>query len=284
MLAEVQKLVPFVETPSFSFIMAASETDSVKNEDPRPKYDLTNNTRFKSVYDAVLKSTWGSTIPPSLCYVIAEFGWIYIDSSLLTREEQDYIFEMITSQRQTEKFAQSEWNLLCRHSRDRKWIGYARGTNKYEEPSDLFHRLCDGKRHTICLMDVDETGYICGGYASAAWGAGGSPVKDDDTFLFVIRPKGKRAVFHRKRDDSGKLIERNGILNSRAGGFNFGFNTFSWGISSKYYQSEEGMRAIHTSVDDYYTHQSKRELVGKVFQLGWSGHWTDFEVFQLVNE
>ena len=256
--------------------MASSvEENDNANEPPamrKPGAKVPDNGRFRELYDTVCESELGSTLPPPLCREIAEFGRLFVDSVLLNEEEQAYLAEMIQSQSQTEHFKYAEWNLLNRHSRD---------GDQFDWAFNEFHKLCDGKSNTICLMNVEETGWICGGYASAAWGSGGYNVgtKDDDAFLFVIRPENKRKIFHRKRDEEGKLVAEHGILNSYPDGFNFGYNTFWWGNGNR---SDEGQRIIRGHPDDYYTFESMQDLTGYE-QKGYERpHWSDYEVFQLV--
>ena len=247
--------------------MAALEPQSnVDSVDRTPKHDLMNNPRFKSLYEAVSESELGSTIPPPISNVIAQFGWIIMDSKLLTEEEQDYMLEMIESQQQTEKFKCCDWKLLCRASD-------GDGTQKQ------FHDACDGKKHTVCLMEVEETGYICGGYASTEWKSTdyNTGAKDDDAFLFVIRPIEKRNVFHRKRHENGDLCRSDGILYNKGDGFNFGYNTLFWGNENT---EERRIKMIRISSDtQYFTYESEIDVVGR---KGWGcTQWKDYEVFQL---
>ena len=246
---------------------------SAAKKEQESKDTPTEDQHFRELYEAISASELGSILPPPLCREIAEFGKLFVDSVLLTEEEQTYLVEMIESQSQTERFKNAEWKLLNRHSRDGDQFDWA-----YNE----FHKLCDGKTNTICLMNVEETGWICGGYASAAWNSSGFNVaaKDDDAFLFVIRPENKRKIFHRKRDEEGKLIREHGILNSYPDGFNFGYNTFWWGDGTR---SDEGQRMIQGAANNYYTFESLSELTGHDHD-GWSdySHWEDYEVFQLV--
>eukprot|EP01083_Nonionella_stella_P258302 883074_1 len=138
-------------------------------------------------------------MPPEIILLIVEFIQAFIDSTILNDEEKNYLFQLITEQNQTAQFKNCEWELL------------ARGTTNGMKQS-IFHEYCDGKQNTICLLDIHSTGFICGGYASSAWQSTDSnyQVKDDNAYLFVIRPKSKRKIFHRKKNNDGVLIEPNG--------------------------------------------------------------------------
>lgn len=251
--------------------MAAHVTGS-DDENGQSSLQKTNekepdNEHFGELFDAISTSELGSILPSSICREIAEFGRIFVDSVLLTEEQQAVLVQLIESQSQTKQFENAEWKLLCRHSRDGDQFDWA-----YNE----FHKLCDGKRNTICLLKVKETGWICGGYASAAWHSAGVNVaaKDDNAFLFVIRSENEWKVFHRKRDEDGKLLRENGILNSSLDGFNFGYNSFWWGNG---YQNDLGQRVVLGTAGNYYTFESLKDLTGHT-----NTSWSDYEVFHLI--
>ena len=239
----------------------------------KSKNKLMSDERFRALYAAICASELGASVPPIICREIAEFGHILLDSSLLTAEEEGYLIGMIESQSQTEQFKGAEWNLLCRYSRDGVDAQYARA-------QELFHNTCDGKKHTVCLLDVKETGWICGGYASTEWKSTGSntAAKDENAFLFVIRPAEKRKVFHRKRNGKGDLIQPDrGILYNRGDGFNFGYNDFFWGNN---YRTFDQVSQIYTrNGSQYFDWDAAEELTGQKAHP--NPHWTDFEVYQL---
>merc|ERR1712168_332046 len=109
---------------------------------------------------------------------------------------------------------------------------------------------------------MGETGWLCGGYASTEWEStlSNTKGKDEDAFLFVIRPADKRKVFHRQRNCDGEVVEpEGGILFNRGDGFNFGYNTLFWGNAN---QSEERIREIWADTG-YFTHESPNALIGQ---------------------
>ena len=140
--------------------------------------------------------------------------------------------------------------------------------------------------NTVCLLDVSSTGYICGGYASTAWSNSyEDDKKDDNAFLFVIRPIEARKVFHRKRDENGKLLEKNGIWNSVYDGFNFGHDTFYWG------DADTNPKTVYIQPEqDFFQYGNANDVVGeekRVFKKSAWGNkerrgFSDYEVFQLV--
>ena len=79
---------------------------------------------------------------------------IFVDSAMLTIERQRYLVEMIGSHSQMEQYR--DWKLMC-------WTPRHRDTQKVFGPG--FNR----KEHTVCLMEVQETEWICGGYGSTEW-------------------------------------------------------------------------------------------------------------------
>ena len=143
--------------------------------------------------------------------IICDFSKLCIDSVILTQEEQEFLISIIDSQSETKQLQYAEWHLLCRGSRD--------GVKQ-----KAFHDACDGQKHTVCLLDVNSTGYVCGGYASTAGASTryNTRAKDDNAFLFVLRPVEARKVCSRKRDDeTGKLVRPDGgVLHNRGDGFN----------------------------------------------------------------
>ena len=120
---------------------------SAKKERLRKR--VRSKTRFQAMLEALCDSELGLSLPPPLCHEITEYGQYTMDSVLLNDEEQGYLMEMIQSQRQTEYFKHGDWNLLCRHSRDGA---------QYDRAWNLFHKKCDGRKDTLCLMEVKETG------------------------------------------------------------------------------------------------------------------------------
>eukprot|EP01083_Nonionella_stella_P081182 223522_1 len=212
--------------------------------------------------------TYNEHIPQDILLLIVDYAMqIPIDSTILNEEEQEYLHKLIISQPQTMQFECSEWNLLCRGSRD--------GIKQ-----KVFHGACDGKRNTICLLDVDSSGVVCGGYASTAWksATNNTKGKDDNAFLFVVRPIELRNVYHRKRNkDTNKLMEPNGgILFHQDDGFNFGYNTLFWGN-----WAEDPKYVYCKDSQNYFDYKYSADIVGNG-----PGHskeeFIDFEVFQLL--
>eukprot|EP01083_Nonionella_stella_P081183 223523_1 len=63
--------------------------------------------------------TYNEHIPQDILLLIVDYAMqIPIDSTILNEEEQEYLHKLIISQPQTMQFECSEWNLLCRGSRD----------------------------------------------------------------------------------------------------------------------------------------------------------------------
>jgi hypothetical protein len=49
-----------------------------------------------------------------------------------------------------------------------------------------FHSRCDGKRPTISLFKVKNTGECIGGYTNGQWSSSGGFVEDDNAMLFNL--------------------------------------------------------------------------------------------------
>ena len=243
---------------------------SANAKPPTRPVSASKNERFRVLCQAICASELGASIPTFICHEIAEFGHILLESALLTAEEESYLIEMIESQRQTEYFQNCDWKLLCRGSRDGK-------------TPTAFHDACDGHKYTVCLMDVEETGWICGGYASTEWKSTdhSQRAKDDDAFLFVIRPKGKRHVFHRQRDKAGNLLwDDCGVTHYKRDGFNFGAHILFWGHSKL--GDKDLIRLIRCrGANEYFDYKAADEIIGKDELGRTGGSWTDFEVYQL---
>ena len=266
----IQKLAPKpkkkkVEEP----VSIKSVSESLKLQKSGGK--LPANGRLREVYDAICGSELGSLLPPPICQEIAEYGRISLDSNILTDEEQTYLVELVECQGQTQHFKYAEWDLMC---------SYSKHGDQYANSWDLFHKTCDGQKHTVCLMEIEGTGYICGGYASTEWKStrGNTRAKDDHTYLFVIRPVEKRNVFHRKRDEEGNLVEpEGGILWNGTDGFNFGYNHLFFGNGER-----RNDRIVYAKRGgNYYTNESRADTVGRD---EWTSYLTDYEVFQLNNK
>lgn len=90
---------------------------------------------LRELCEAISVSELGSILPYSICQKIAEYGRIFIDSVILTEEEQLYMTEMIESQSQTQHLKNCEWNLLYSGSTD-------------GDTQDSFHSNCDGYAST----------------------------------------------------------------------------------------------------------------------------------------
>ena len=211
---------------------------------PMPKLGIRmqEDVRLRELYDAISWSELGSILPSSICREIAEFGSVFVDSAMLTNEEQRYLVEMIGSQDQMEQFKYRNWKLLCSTPRDK-------------DTQKVFGSEFDGKGNTVCLVEVKETGWICGGYGSTEWRSTyyKQSEGDENAFLFVIRPKEKRKVFHRERNAEGD-------------GFNFEYNTIQLWICG-------------WQPDDIFDQQCANEVAGH--DLSPQPHWKDYEVFQL---
>eukprot|EP01084_Bolivina_argentea_P070698 128554_1 len=152
-----------------------------------------NAERLELLGFGFVREIYDHYIPDGICLIIIDFSKIVLDSKILTQEEQEYLVQLIEEQPQTKQFTYCKWNLLCRGTRD--------GIKQ-----KVFHNNCDGEKNTICILDVHETGYVCGGYASTEWKSTSTNTRgqDENTFLFVIRPIEARNVFHRARDQDGK--------------------------------------------------------------------------------
>ena len=209
-------------------------------------------------------------VPSDVILLIIEFTKLFIDSTILSPEEQRWLANLIEKQPQTAKFKNCEWKLLCRGARD--------GKGDY----NAFHRLCDDKKNTICLLDMN-TGFVSGGFASSAWKSThrNTACKDDDAFLFTVRPTDKRNIFHRKRGKYGKLVKPNGGLLHNKGDayviiirilfffqinvfhpcrFNFGYNDFFWG---NYHEIPCKWVCGSLNHSNYFDVESNEEVCGK---------------------
>lgn len=216
--------------------------------------------RENYVYDEQL-------MPNDIICLIVEFTKIVIESAILSKEEQRYLLELVQQQPQTQRFQYAEWKLLCR--------GSTHGMNQ-----KTFHDRCDGKKHTICLLDMHTHGYVSGGYASTEWKSTNSNTrgKDDDAYLFCVRPLDRQRVYHRSKDEAGKLKDAAcGILYNKGDGFNFGYNTFFWGN----YDQEPKTVYVSSRPRDYFELDSIGLLTGSTSRYG-GVEFKDFEVFQLV--
>merc|ERR1712228_220861 len=216
---------------------------------------------------------YDGAVPSDITIIIIEFAKIFIDSVILSPEEQQYLVKMIESQPQTSKFKHCEWKLLCRGSRD--------GKGDY----NAFHKLCDGKKNTVCLVDLHEQGFVSGGYASSAWKStdGNTPCKDDNAFLFTLRPMDKRKIFHRKRDKDGNFMKpKGGILHNKADAFNFGYNSFFWG--NRHSIPCDTLIVINPGKKGYFDVGKNADLCGHG-ESGWTyTKFREFEVFQLIEQ
>ena len=212
-------------------------------------------------------------VPEVIILMIIDFSKPCLESNILTEEEQQYLITMIEQQPQTMKFKYSSWNLLCSGKRD--------GIKQ-----KIFHDKCDGKQNTVCILDITSTGYVCGGYASTAWRSTQNYTigKDDDAFLFVIRPIKARKVCHRKRTKYGNLLDPDcGITFEEHYGFIFGKFTFFWGA----FQDPKIVCCLNHQ--HHFEYSTGRDIVGVDSydqQLAiemWNDQvkFTDFEVYQL---
>ena len=120
------------------------------SDDENSDIQMTASERLSLVSSWFVRSCFEEDIPKEIMEIIIAFSKTCIESVILTKEEQKYLLEIIDARRETQQFKCAEWKLLCRGSRDGK-------TQK------AFHDACDEQKHTICLPDVDSTGYVCGG-------------------------------------------------------------------------------------------------------------------------
>ena len=233
--------------------------------------DIQIEFRRKLLGFGYIRDNYDQQVPADIVLLITEFYKLCLESNILSEEEQEYLINLVEQQPQTQQFKYGEWNLLCSGKRD--------GIKQ-----KIFHDRCDNKPNTICILDVTSTGYVCGGYASTKWKSVGgyARAKDDDAYLFVIRPKEARKVCHRKRDENGELLQPDaGILYCEDDGFNFGYNTLFWG------NGESQPKSVYCDDDqDYFEYKSAKDIVGKD-ESGSNGEelecatFSDFEVFQL---
>ena len=194
-----------------------------------------------------VRENYENNVPDGVILLMYAFSKLCLESYILNEEEQKYLIKMIEQQEQTKKFQFNAWNLLCSGKRD---------GNKQK----VFHDACDGKENTVCILSVATTGYICGGYASTAWESTNDNTfaKDDNAFLFVIRPIEARKVFHRKRKGDGTICKQKcGLLFHKDDGFNFGCNTFFWGNGYR-----EPTRVYCDDEQDYFEYKSAKDIVG----------------------
>ena len=139
--------------------------EDVSDDEAAEAAELTPSKRLSLVSSWFIRENFDQDIPKEVVRIIVEFSKISFESVILTEEEQAYLVEIIEAQRETQRrrrpyqLKRAEWKLLCRGSKDGK-------------TQRAFHDACDGQRHTVCLLDVDSTGYVCGGYASTAWEPG----------------------------------------------------------------------------------------------------------------
>ena len=229
--------------------------------------------QFELLGFGYVREIFDDDIPSDVVLIIIEFAKLFIDSVILSPEEQRCLAKLIEVTPQTAKFKNCEWKLLCRGSRD--------GEGDYH----AFHRLCDGKKNTVCLLDLNE-GFVCGGYASSAWESTdhNTKCKDDNAFLFTLRPSDKRKVFHRKRDKDGKLLKQDGgILFNRVDGFNFGYNDFFWGDYDKIPCSRLYIRCQNRN---HFDVESDADLCGISHDSygRCEAKFKEFEVFQLIQK
>eukprot|EP01084_Bolivina_argentea_P250125 418978_1 len=235
----------------------ALSTDDCGAVDIKPTKP-TKPTKRELLVRGFIHENHGTDIDEEIFIFIKRFAQI-VESTILSYEEQIYLTELIERQSQTKQFKDCEWNLLCSGTRD--------GMKQ-----KIFHDYCDNQPHTVCILNVSSSGYVCGGYASTEWQSTDDNIaaKDDNTFLFVLRPIHARNVFHRKRNEDGTLACSNGILYNKGDGFNFGYNTLFWGNGVT---NPEDVYCEGTQ--DYFDYETAKDIVGS----DWTETFTDFEVF-----
>eukprot|EP01084_Bolivina_argentea_P290585 499187_1 len=216
-----------------------------------------------------IRSNYEKQVPKDIIALIKEFSRITIDSNILTQSEQEYLVKLVNEQPQTKHFKYCEWKLLCR--------GSTHGITQ-----EMFHKYCDGKPNTICILDMHENGYISGGFASTPWMStpGNVRAKDDNTYLFCVKPIDKRNVYHRSRGDNGDLLKSDsGLLYNKGDGFNFGYNTLFWG---NYDTNPETVYVSNYNIADYYALDHIEEITGPLHYE--ETKFKDYEVFQLLQQ
>lgn len=209
-----------------------------------------------------IRENFHKVVSSDVALLIVEFSKICLDSNILNLEEQRNLIDLIEQQPETKHFKNCEWKLLC-------------SGKKHGMHQKAFHAQCDGQKNTVCILDA-KTGFVCGGYASSEWKSTNGNVqgKDDNSFLFVVKPVNKMNVFHRKRNENGSLVQPNcGILYNKGDGFNFGYNTMFWGN----YATDPEVIHVYSN-QNYFTKFTREELVGS----SETGYFKDYEVFQLL--
>ncbi|KAG9295682.1 hypothetical protein G9A89_003000 [Geosiphon pyriformis] len=148
----------------------------------------------------------------------------------------------------------NSFNLLLRGSRD----GFT--------PAD-FHRLCDDKGATICVIKVKETGQLIGGYNPEFWHSGGDWLDGKGSFIFSLGDgKAENAKL-------SKFIGENGPYGVLGHGSDFGNNSIE--MASNDFQNSPGCSC---QKDSSYEH---------VIMPGSEDEKVDFfveeyEVFQII--
>eukprot|EP01084_Bolivina_argentea_P267863 454824_1 len=188
-------------------------------------------------------------IPKAIKLLISSFvPNLWIDSNILTPNEQDSLLSMVNNHPMTKKFARCEWKLLLRASRD-------------GDSTKIFHELCDHKKNTICFVET-EYGHVCGGYVETEWKNGRDNIWDiqcDNAYMFVVRPTSK--IFEQKK------TSKSSVAHYWGDSFNFGYNDLYLKDNKKGY--------CH-SYNHYNFKTSKEVAGGEIFIF------VDYEVFQLI--
>ncbi|GES90268.1 BTB/POZ protein [Rhizophagus clarus] len=109
--------------------------------------------------------------------VVKENSLKNIDSKIITDQHAELISEWIDRLEITDMITNSyEFKLILRGSRD----GFS---------SHKFHKICDGKSHTVSIIKVKDSNEILGGYNPIFWSSTGRYSSTKDSFIFSFKNK-----------------------------------------------------------------------------------------------
>lgn len=131
------------------------------------------NLDAQSIFSAVAQSDFGSTLPDSVCRLIAHFGDFIVDSHILNCDEQGDLLTLL--EEQFVNRANVELRVLYRGSRDGFRI----------QP---FLNKAKDKENTLMLIHNDHH-YKFGGYTQIPWSDDREYHSDETAFLYQIRPQ-----------------------------------------------------------------------------------------------
>ena len=191
----------------------------------------------------------GLVVPKEIKTLIATFiPNLWMDSTILTAEEKVHLLDMIANHQSTQKFANCEWKLIFRATRD----GFS---------TAQFHEECDYKENTVCFVET-EYDRVCGGFVELAWKNGNDGQwanKCPKAFMFTLRPNLK--VIEQKKNSNSSVAHYLGDA------FNFGYNDLYLKDNKTGYCQTNG----------HYDFNDVHEVAG-----AGSFKYNDYEVFQLV--